>query len=288
MNNEQMLNSIYKKNTNLLKSVIDENIKYIYTEDYTDEQKKSAFILDRSLCDLYESIKYHFNNGLNQTSMNVVFRSFFETYINILYLYKLDSKLSFSKKLRIYSYCEALSRKKILSIGDPNSPSGQTMDEILSRKHNNNDLGIDVNPDLEKLNEFINSETFNEIREEGRRLKKKKVYSWYNFFSGFENDRGLRGVCKYVDKEELYLFLYSYLSSDVHGLKLFSGYEKPEDIMLDSLVDHNFIYFFANQMFAEVIESMNKFNDSVGYKTISIDEITEDLMQAREMILEVK
>ncbi len=285
MNKEQMLNSIYNRNIDLLKSVKNENIKYIYMEEFTDEQKKSALILNKSLFDLYESVNFHFNNGLNQTSMNVVFRSFFETYINILYLYKLDSNPSFSKKLKIYSYCEALSRKKILSIAIPNSPSGEAMGEILNRKHNNKELGIDVNSNVEKLSEFINLETFNEIREEGQRLRRKRVYSWYNFLSGFEDDKGLRGVCKYVDKEELYLLLYSYLSSDAHGMKLFSGFEKAEDMMLDSLVDHNFIYFFANQMVAEVIESMNKFNDSVGYQTASIDEITDDLMKAREMIL---
>lgn len=91
---------------------VNENIKeFTNSLECSDHEKIVPIIMFDQVFALYSSIKAHYKYGINETSLNVIFRSLFESCLNNAYLF-LDDGTDYSKKLESYVYWACTKQKK--------------------------------------------------------------------------------------------------------------------------------------------------------------------------------
>lgn len=159
--------------------------------------RKRLLIMFNQVFALYSSIKAHYKYGINETSLNVVFRSLFESCLNNAYLF-LDDGTDYSKKLESYVYWACTKQKKILNDNKKN-----TVAESLERH--------ELNKKITFLNTLINSDKYEEIK------AKEGIENWYGYDSEINS---IYKLSKYVEWDFIYDHAYSYLSTSAHGTKM--------------------------------------------------------------------
>lgn len=253
MNIKEMQCEIFQENEMKLRELMKEIEKYAKKYKLDRNQVMGIDMLCKVFLDLYKSIYVHYTTVINETSLNVVFRSFYESCLNNIYLYQESENLTFGKKLDIYTHAGVISVKQILK------------SQISLFDKNNADIIKNI---LEVQDEIISDEKFKDIK---RNSNNEKGFpkNWYGYYT---NIKSIRQLSEYVGLGTVHKQLYKYLSSDAHGNKVLGNtlntVEKGED---------EFIVYFSNVLALQVIESMNEFISLNGGNPTKLDAVDKKL-----------
>lgn len=264
MNNSNEINieltAMFKNITNEMNNISIEIKKHMRQSKLNDMQIQVHNIMLKQFYDLYSSIESHYKYEINETSLNVVFRSYFETCLNFSYLYVIDDNIDLSQKLDSYIYWTYKTQRTILE----NQKKFIPVDE---RKEL-----IDKIKELKKLS---NKKEYKEIKKKAFNEDKNMKY-WYGFYSDIKQ---IDQLSKYVGLETFYKVYYSYLSTSAHGTKIFEKTYEPENQEdLEGMVFHS--HFIA----ALLLEKMSGYLEMKGISISSLDKISESIIRLQSLI----
>lgn len=240
-----------------LKNFIQESKKL--TDNVIDNKKRKnekMELADGAIIGLYEQIiqksedLYYLISNNRYASGNIILRVIFEEYIYLTFI--LRKRKDTVELANAYFYSSKLQEFKIYNSIKQDSDCGKEVRNMLGFvdiQSFTDDLNSNNKTEYKTYEEFYNhiNKEYQKIRPNIKKNGKEFPRSWFNYNGQINH---FRDLCKFLDKEYLYVLTYKVFSANVHG-------NRPNEAIkiIDNEAYIGEIQFGSDQLIASMISS---------------------------------